>query len=244
MNPIVLVPARMAATRLPEKPLALIAGEPMVVQVWRRAVEADFGAVAVACDHEAIAEAVQRAGGRAVLTDPELPSGTDRISAAVESLDPEGRHDVVVNVQGDLPNVKDSAIRAAVALLADPAVDIGTPVAPITRPEDADAPSVVKMIGSPLGEGRFRALYFTRARAPSGDGPLYEHVGLYAWRRAALRRFVMLPPSTLELRERLEQLRALEAGMRIDAITVADVPISVDTPDDLARARRAMEPAA
>ena len=237
MNPVVLIPARMAATRLPDKPLADIAGEPMIVHVWRRAVEAAIGEVVVATDSPAIAAAVARAGGRVAMTRADHPSGTDRVHEAVSSLDPTGQHDAVVNVQGDLPTVSPAAIRAALVPLMDPAVDVATLVAPITREEERTASSVVKMVGSERAPGRFRCLYFTRATAPWGAGPLWHHIGLYAWRRAALSRFVALPPSGLERRERLEQLRALEAGMRIDAIAVDDVPLGVDTPEDLERAR-------
>ncbi|MET0743235.1 MAG: 3-deoxy-manno-octulosonate cytidylyltransferase [Microvirga sp.] len=236
-DPIVLIPARLAATRLPNKPLADIAGEPMIVHVWRRAVEAGIGAVAVATDDPGIAAAVEKAGGTAVMTRSDHASGSDRIHEAVDKLDPQGRHDVVVNVQGDLPTLDPAAIAASLRPLSDPAVDIATLVAAITRDEERTEPSVVKMIGSEIAPGHFRALYFTRATAPYGDGPLYHHIGLYAYRRRALQRFVTLAPSPLERRERLEQLRAIEAGMRIDAIRVEDVPLGVDTPDDLERAR-------
>ncbi len=237
MHPIVLVPSRLGSTRLPNKPLALIAGEPMIVHVWRRAMETGLGPVVVAADHPSIAEAVQRAGGRAVLTRADHQSGSDRIAEALAGLDPERRHDVVINFQGDLPSVAPDVSRQAAALLDDPAVDLATPVALIRGEDEARAESVVKLVGSERAPGRFRALYFSRARAPWGEGPLYHHIGLYAWRRAALERFVALPPSPLERREKLEQLRALEAGMRIDAVLVDDVPLGVDTPDDLARAR-------
>ena len=236
-DPIVLIPSRLAATRLPNKPLADIGGEPMIVHVWRRAVEAGIGPVAVATDARDIAEAVIRAGGQAIMTRADHASGSDRIFEALEKLDPEGRHDVVVNVQGDLPTIDPGAIAASVSPLSDPVVDIATLVAVIEREEEKANPSVVKMVGSPLSPGRFRALYFTRATAPYGDGPLYHHIGLYAYRRKALSRFVSLQPSPLEMREKLEQLRALEAGMRIDAIVVNDVPLGVDTPHDLERAR-------
>jgi 3-deoxy-manno-octulosonate cytidylyltransferase (CMP-KDO synthetase) len=236
-DPLVLIPARLAATRLPNKPLADIAGEPMIVHVWRRAVEAGIGPVAVATDAAEIADAVTRAGGTAVMTRSDHASGSDRIFEAVEKLDPEGRHDVVVNVQGDLPTVDPRAIAASVAPLADSAVDLATLVAVIRRDAERTNPSVVKMVGSEVSPGRFRALYFTRTTAPYGEGPLYHHIGLYAYRRRALQRFVGLPPSPLELREKLEQLRALEAGMRIDAIVVNDTPLGVDTPEDLERAR-------
>ncbi|MDJ0387749.1 3-deoxy-manno-octulosonate cytidylyltransferase [Roseomonas sp. E05] len=237
MNPVVLIPARLSATRLPNKPLADIHGEPMIVHVWRRAVEADAAPVWIATDAPAIAEAVQAAGGQAVLTGTDHPSGSDRIFEALGRIDPEGRFDTVLNVQGDLPTVMPATLRAALTPLADAEVALGTAVAEIVREEERTAPSVVKMVGSPLGGGRFRALYFTRATAPWGEGPLYHHIGLYAWRRTALARFVALPPSPLERREKLEQLRALEAGMRIDAMQVAEVPLGVDTPEDLERAR-------
>ncbi|HEX2724662.1 MAG TPA: 3-deoxy-manno-octulosonate cytidylyltransferase [Beijerinckiaceae bacterium] len=236
-DPIILIPARLGATRLPNKPLADVLGEPMIVHVWRRACEAGIGPVAVATDARAVADAVVKAGGRAVLTRADHASGSDRIFEAVESLDPEGAHDVVVNVQGDLPTIDPRIIAAATAPLADAAVDIATLVALITREAERDDPNVVKLVGSEVSPNRLRALYFTRATAPHGEGPLYHHIGLYAYRRNALQRFVGLPPSPLEQRERLEQLRALEAGMRIDAMIVDDVPLGVDTAHDLERAR-------
>jgi 3-deoxy-manno-octulosonate cytidylyltransferase (CMP-KDO synthetase) len=236
-DPLVLIPARMSATRLPGKPLAEIAGEPMIVHVWRRAVAAGIGPVAVAADAPEILQAIERAGGRGVLTRTDHASGSDRIWEAVESLDPEGRHDMVVNVQGDLPTIDPHVIAECITPLADPAVDIATLVATITREEEKTAPSVVKLVGSAVGPGRMRALYFTRATAPWGEGPLFHHIGLYAYRRRSLERFVRLPPSPLEMREKLEQLRALEAGMRIDATLVDTVPLGVDTPEDLERAR-------
>jgi 3-deoxy-manno-octulosonate cytidylyltransferase (CMP-KDO synthetase) len=235
--PIILIPARLSATRLPNKPLADIGGEPMIVHVWRRAMEAGIGPVAVATDSEEIARVVTLAGGRAVMTRADHASGSDRIFEAVEKLDPHGRHDVVVNVQGDLPTIDPMAIASSILPLSDAAVDLATLVAPISRADERTNPNVVKMVGSPLSETRFRALYFTRATAPYGDGPLYHHIGLYAYRREALKRFVGLPPSPLEMREKLEQLRAIEAGMRIDAIVVDDVPLGVDTLHDLERAR-------
>ncbi len=230
----------MRATRLPDKPLAEIAGLPMIVQVMRRAEEADIGEVVVATDAEEIAAAVRAHGGRAVMTRADHPSGSDRIHEAIEALDPEGRQDVVVNVQGDLPTIAPGAIRAVLAVMEEKAVALGTLVAPIEREEDREASQVVKMVGSEWKPGRFRCLYFTRATAPWGEGQLWHHIGLYAWRRDALRRFVSLPPSPLELREKLEQLRALEAGMRVDAQAVEDVPLGVDTPADLERARAMM----
>ena len=237
INPVILIPSRLASTRLPNKPLADIGGEPMIVHVWRRAMEAEIGPVAVATDSEDIALAVAKVGGKVVMTRSDHASGSDRIFEAVEKLDPDGRHDVVVNVQGDLPTVNPRAIATSILPLSDPSVDLSTLVALIKREDERSNPNVVKMVGTPLSETRFRALYFTRATAPYGNGPLYHHIGLYAYRRKALQRFVGLPPSSLEMREKLEQLRALEAGMRIDAVIVDDVPLGVDTPDDLERAR-------
>ncbi len=236
-SPLVLIPARFSATRLPGKPLADICGVPMIVQVWRRAREADIGPVVVAADDPRIVEAVRAAGGEAVMTDPNHPSGSDRIFEALGRFDPEGRHDVVVNVQGDLPTIDPAAVRAAIAPLEEKSVDIATLTAEIVRAEERTNPNVVKVVGSSIGPTRMRALYFTRATAPANDGPLFHHIGLYAYRRAALERFVSLPPSTLEKREKLEQLRALEAGMRIDIEIVDTVPLGVDTPEDLERAR-------
>ena len=227
----------MSATRLPGKPLAEIAGEPMIVHVWRRAMESGIGPVVVAADAPEILDAVRAAGGRAVATRPDHASGSDRIWEAVEMVDPEGRHDLIVNVQGDLPTIDPGIIAACIAPLADPEVDIATLAVVITRDEERTASSVVKLVGSEVATGRLRALYFTRATAPWGDGPLLHHIGLYAYRRRSLQRFVTLPPSPLEQREKLEQLRALEAGMRIDATIVDTVPLGVDTPDDLERAR-------
>ena len=234
---LVLIPARMAATRLPGKPLADIHGMPMIVHVWRRASEAGIGRVAVATDDEGIAAAIRAAGGEAVMTGPDHLNGTSRINEAIARLDPDGAFDTIVNVQGDLPTVAPASIRAALDPLADPAVDIATIAAEIVREEERTNPAVVKVVGTPVAARRLRALYFTRATAPWGDGPLYHHIGLYAYRRAALARYVALPPSPLETREKLEQLRALEAGMRIDVAIVDAVPLGVDTPDDLVRAR-------
>jgi 3-deoxy-manno-octulosonate cytidylyltransferase (CMP-KDO synthetase) len=234
---VILIPSRMAATRLPGKPLADIAGLPMIVHVLRRAEAAAVGPVVVATDSREIEAAVHKAGGQAVMTRPDHASGSDRIFEALGKVDPGGNAAIVINVQGDLPTLEKSDITAPLALLADPAVDIGTPAAPISRAEERDDPAVVKVVGTPVGPSRLRALYFTRATAPFGEGPLYHHVGLYAYRRAALERFVKLPPSPLEQREKLEQLRALEAGMRIDVAIVGSAPLGVDTPDVLARAR-------
>lgn len=240
-DPIILIPARLAATRLPDKPLAPIAGEPMIVHVWRRACEASIGPVRVATDSREIAEAVRRAGGEAVMTREDHLNGSSRIFEALQSLDPSGRHDVVVNLQGDLPTIDPGVIGTAIEPLADPSVDIATLACVIRREEERLDPSVVKAVASELSPGRLRALYFTRATAPSGPGPLLHHIGLYAYRRAALARYVALPPSQLEMREKLEQLRALEAGMRIDIMLVDDVPLGVDTPKDLERARAILE---
>jgi 3-deoxy-manno-octulosonate cytidylyltransferase (CMP-KDO synthetase) len=234
---LILIPARMASTRLPGKPLADIAGQPMIVHVLRRAEAAGIGAVAVATDSEPVFAAVEKAGGRAVMTRADHVSGSDRIFEAVQQIDPQGRHRIVVNVQGDLPTLEPDDLKAALMPLADPAVAIATLAAEIVKPAERDNPNVVKLVGSEVAPRRLRALYFTRATAPSGEGPLYHHIGLYAYRREALARFVELPPSPLEVRERLEQLRALEAGMRIDAMVVNSVPLGVDTPEDLETAR-------
>jgi 3-deoxy-manno-octulosonate cytidylyltransferase (CMP-KDO synthetase) len=234
---LILIPARMASARLPGKPLADIAGEPMIVHVMRRAQAAAVGAVVVATDSEAIAACVEKAGGRAVMTRADHASGSDRIFEALQTADPSGRAGIIVNVQGDLPTLAPADVAAAIAPLADPAVDIGTLAAVIKRAEERSNPNVVKVVGTPISASRLRALYFTRAPAPFGDGPLYHHIGLYAYRRAALARFVGLPPSPLEQREKLEQLRALEAGMRIDVAIVDSVPLGVDTPQELERAR-------
>lgn len=236
MNPIVLIPARLAATRLPRKPLADIGGRPMIAHVVDRALAAGLGPVAVATDLEEIRAALAGSGAAVAMTRADHPSGSDRIFEALGMLDPEGRHDVVVNVQGDLPTIAPESIAAALGPLADAAVDIATIAAEIRLEHERTDPNVVKAVGTPIGRDRLRALYFTRATAPSGPGPLYHHIGLYAYRRSALARFVALPPSPLEQRERLEQLRALEAGMRIDVAIVNAVPLGVDTPEHLARA--------
>jgi 3-deoxy-manno-octulosonate cytidylyltransferase (CMP-KDO synthetase) len=234
---LILIPARKAATRLPGKPLADIGGAPMIVHVLRRAQAAEIGPVAVATDSTEIAAIVDKAGGTAVMTRPDHASGSDRIWEALGKLDSQARAEIVVNLQGDLPTIAPDLIRAALAPLADPAVDIATLAAEIKAAEERGNPNVVKVVGTPVGPSRLRALYFTRATAPFGEGPLYHHVGLYAYRRAALARFVALPPSPLEQQEKLEQLRALEAGMRIDVSIVDTVPLGVDTPEDLERAR-------
>jgi 3-deoxy-manno-octulosonate cytidylyltransferase (CMP-KDO synthetase) len=234
---LVLIPARMAATRLPGKPLADIAGLPMIVQVMRRAAAADIGPVVVATDSDEVAGAVTRHGGKAVMTRPDHVSGSDRIFEALGIVDPDGQAQTIVNVQGDLPTIAPEAIRAALAPLGNPAVDIATLAAVTERSEDAANPNIVKVVGTSVAPDRLRALYFTRTAAPWGQGPLFHHIGLYAYRRAALERFVSLPPSPLERREKLEQLRALEAGMRTDVAIVDTVPLGVDTPEDLEAAR-------
>ena len=235
---LVLIPARMAASRLPGKPLLDIAGLPMIVHVLRRAEAAGIGRVAVATDTPDIAVAVMAHGGEAVMTRADHPSGSDRIFEALGKLDPDGAADIIVNLQGDFPTIHPDNIRSVLAPLDDPAVDIATLAAQIHTEEETTNPNVVKAVGSPVSAGRLRALYFTRATAPYGDGPRYHHIGLYAYRRAALERFVSLPPSPLEQQEKLEQLRALEAGMRIDIGIVDTVPRGVDTPADLETARR------
>lgn len=235
---LVLIPARMAATRLPGKPLLDIAGQPMIVHVLRRAEEADIGRVAVATDAPEIAAAVKSAGGEVVMTRADHPSGSDRIFEAATTLDPQAKAGIVVNLQGDFPTITPDTIRAVLPPLGDDAVDIATLASRIHTEEEALNPNVVKAVGSPITAQRLRALYFTRATAPFGDGPRYHHIGLYAYRRAALERFVGLPPSPLEQQEKLEQLRALEAGMRIDVSIVDTVPRGVDTPADLETARR------
>jgi 3-deoxy-manno-octulosonate cytidylyltransferase (CMP-KDO synthetase) len=241
LNPIILIPARMASTRLPGKPLADIHGRPMILHVLDRALEAGLGPVAVAAGEPAIADAVRAAGGTAVLVEAEVPSGTDRIERALAALDPEGRHDVVINLQGDFPTLDPAALAASLAPLADPATDIGTLVCPIADAEELATDSFVKCACAFPGDARVApALYFSRAPIPSGPGPHWHHIGIYAYRRAALRRFVTLPASPLETRERLEQLRALEAGMRIGACRITHGPFGVDTPADLERARLAL----
>ncbi|MBI1214573.1 MAG: 3-deoxy-manno-octulosonate cytidylyltransferase [Alphaproteobacteria bacterium] len=243
-QPIVMIPARMASTRLPNKPLADINGLPMIVHVMKRAEEAKLGRVVIACAEEEIKAAVEKAGGEAVLTDPGLPSGSDRILAALQTVDPQGRHDAVINVQGDLPTLDAALVKTAFSLLLNPETDIATLGAIITKPAEATNPNVVKAVAEidfAKGERYGRALYFTRATAPAGDGPLLHHIGLYAYKRAALEKFVASPPAVLEKRERLEQLRALALGMRIDIAVADTVPLGVDTPEDLETAREALK---
>lgn len=236
---LIVIPARMQSTRLPDKPLVDIAGEPMIVHVWRRAMAAERGRVVVATDTEAIVAAVRKAGGETVMTRADHVSGSDRVFEAVSRVDPEGDFEIILNLQGDLPAVEPETIAACLAPLADKGPQIATIAALITNADERTNPNSVKVIGTPTGvPGRLRALYFTRATAPYGEGPLYHHFGMYAYRRSALERFVSLRPSTLEKREQLEQLRALEDGMRIDVTLVDRVPVEVNTPADLERARR------
>jgi len=236
---LVVIPARMQASRLPGKPLADIAGEPLIVHVWRRAMAAETGRVVVATDTEEIVAAVRKAGGEAVLTRVDHASGSDRVFEAVNHVDPEGDFEIILNLQGDLPAMEPGIVRDCLAPLQDKGPQIATIAAVITVAENRTDPNVVKVVGAPTQvPGRLRALYFTRATAPAGDGPLYHHFGMYAYRRSALERFVSLRPSTLEKREQLEQLRALEDGMRIDVTLVDSVPVEVNTPEDLERARR------
>lgn len=243
MPALIVVPARLKATRLPDKPLALINGEPMIVHVWRRAVQAGAGPVVVAAGDQEIADVISKAGGVAVMTDPALPSGSDRVHAAAEIHDPKGAYDIVVNVQGDLPTLEPKLVAASVTPLADPAIDIATVVAKITMEEELSDNAVVKAaVSFQPGATTGPALYFSRNLIPSGPGDHYHHIGIYAFRRAALRRFVTLKPTILELRERLEQLRAIENGMRMAAALVDTIPLGVDTPADLERARRLLAP--
>jgi len=238
LNPVVVIPARMASTRLPGKPLADINGYPMIVQVLRRALEADVGPVIVACGEEEIASVVRDAGGLAILTKPDHPSGSDRAFEAVEIFDPTNKFNAVINLQGDLPALDPAAVQASLNALEMNGADIATLVAEIQDDEELDDENAVKAVVSLEGGARFgRALWFTRLKAPWGAGPHFHHIGIYAYRRDALRKFVSLPPSPLEKREKLEQLRALEAGMQIDAALVDTVPLGVDTPDDLRRVR-------
>lgn len=238
MKPIVLIPARMASTRLPGKPLADIGGLPMIVRVWQRAVAADLGPVVVACSETDVLKAVEAAGGRAVMTKPSLPSGSDRVWAALNAVDRGFEHDLVVNLQGDLPLFDPGLLKAAIDAMVTTGADIGTCAAEIDDEKEADNPSVVKVVATwDVGGTRGRAHYFTRAKAPWGKGPWFHHVGVYVYRREALQRFVALQPSPLEQREKLEQLRALEAGMSIAVGRVDEVPFSVDTPADLEKVR-------
>ena len=240
-NPVIIIPARMAATRLPGKPLADIAGKPMIVHVMEAAKNANIGPVFVAVAEEEIVREVDLAGGSAILTDPELPSGTDRICAALDQIDANKKHDVVINLQGDIPTIEPDDIKKVLLPLDNDQVDIATLVAPITDESEKDNPSVVKPIVAWSKDKLGRALYFTRAKAPNDDGPHYHHIGIYAYRREAIEKFRTLPPSDLEKREKLEQLRAMENGMRIDVYEIENIPFGVDTPEDLEKARKILE---
>lgn len=241
-KPIILIPARMASTRLPGKPLEDIAGLPMIIQVLKRGQECNLGPVAVACDNHEVFELVEAHGGKAVLTNPDHPSGSDRIFEALEKLDPNKEYDSVINLQGDLPTIDPETVQKAFAMLSDPAVDIGTLGVVIDNEKDKNNPSVVKaVVELDDAHSKGRALYFTRAVAPTGDGPYLHHIGIYTYRRDALEKFVTLKPSYLEQREKLEQLRALANNMRIDLGVVQTNPLGVDTPEDLAEARRILE---
>jgi 3-deoxy-manno-octulosonate cytidylyltransferase (CMP-KDO synthetase) len=243
-NALIVIPARMRASRLPGKPMADIAGEPMIVHVWRQAMYARAGMVVVATDAHEVVDVIRAAGGEALLTRLDHASGSDRVYEAVSRIDPRGAADFVVNLQGDLPTLEPRLVQACIEPLLSPGPDIATLAAEIVEPEERTNPNVVKVVGTPLSARRLRALYFTRATAPAGEGPLYHHIGIYAYRRPALERFVTLQPSALEEREKLEQLRALEAGMRIDVAIVDTVPLGVDTPADLERARALIAPPA
>lgn len=242
MNPVILIPARLKATRLPDKPLADIHGKPMIVHVMERAQASKIGNVYVACDDVRIEAAVLRAGGNAVMTGQDHASGSDRIYEALQKIDPQGKHDIIVNVQGDVPTVEPDVIRAILLPLQDSAVDIATLACVIKTESERNDPSVVKAVLSFSKKNIATALYFTRATAPYGDGDLYHHIGIYAYRRRTLEKFVKLPPSTLEQREKLEQLRALEAGMKIGVAVVNTIPLGVDTPEHLEKARDTLKP--
>ncbi|MCE9506919.1 MAG: 3-deoxy-manno-octulosonate cytidylyltransferase [Alphaproteobacteria bacterium] len=244
MNPIILIPARMASTRLPNKPLADLHGQPMIVHVMQRALESKLGRVVIACAEQEIKTAVEKAGGEAVLTDPMLPSGSDRILAALKTIDPAAKHDAVINVQGDLPTLDAALIKTAFELLKNPATYIGTLAAVIVKEAEKTNPNVVKAVAEidfAKNQKTGRALYFTRTTTPSGAGPLLHHIGMYAYQRSALEKFVAAPPSYLEQREKLEQLRALALGLRIDIAVVDTVPLGVDTPEDLETARSMLQ---
>lgn len=239
MNPVVIIPARMAATRLPNKPLLDIQGKPMILHVCDRALEADIGQVVVAAGNQEIFDVVQDAGIKAVLTDPDLPSGSDRVFEALKITDPDEKHDIVVNLQGDLPIIDPVLLSVILSPLKRDEVDISTLAAIINDESEKDNPNVVKIVMSPDNqyENIGRALYFTRSKSPWGEGDLLHHIGIYAYKRDALKKFIQLKPSYLEKREKLEQLRALEYNMRIDVTVVDTVPIGVDTQSDLEKAR-------
>ena len=236
-HPVIIIPARLASTRLPGKPLADIGGKPMIVRVMERAMMADIAPVYIACAEKEIADAVEAAGGTAILTNPDHPSGTDRIYEALTRIDRDYHADCIINIQGDLPLLDSTLPGRALSLLANPSHDIATLAALIRSEEERHNPSVVKAVIAQDG----RALYFSRAPIPYGTGPCYHHIGLYAYRRQALEDFIALPPSPLEEREKLEQLRALENGMQIGIEVVDTIPLGVDTPADLEVARQLFE---
>lgn len=238
---LILIPSRMGSTRLPNKPMADIGGSPMIVHVWKRAMEANIGVPVVCTDSQEVLDAIKNVGGEAVMTRSGHPSGSDRIWEAVTKFDPDAKAEFIVNVQGDLPTISPELIKASLTPLENKECDIATLATQITDEQERTNPNVVKVIGTPIADNALRALYFTRATAPYGDGPLYHHIGLYTYRRSALERFVSLPPSTLEKRESLEQLRALEAGMRIDVSIVDTAPLGVDTQEDLETARNLLK---
>ncbi len=238
LNPIIVIPTRLAATRLPNKPLADINGKPMITHVYERAMAADLGPVLVAAGDQAIVDVITKANGKAVLTDPGLPSGSDRIWAALQQTDPKGLHEVIINLQGDLPDIEPSTLQAILNLMQDSKVDIATAAARIPNLNEAEKPNVVKVAMHQYGPRSGRALYFSRSLIPHGDGDHWHHIGIYAYRRKALEKFIASPPSALEIREKLEQLRALELGLRIDVALVNRVPIAIDTPEDLELARK------
>ena len=244
MNPIIMIPARMASTRLPNKPLADIHGKPMIVHVMERALESKLGRVVIACGDPEIKVVIEKAGGEAVLTDPALPSGSDRILQALNIIDPKHEYDAVINVQGDLPTLEPKLIKTAFDLLQDTTVSIGTLGAIITKESEKTNSSVVKAVAEidfNAGQKHGRALYFTRTTAPHGDGPLLHHIGLYAYKRLELKKFVSARPSVLEKREKLEQLRALALGMRIEIAVVDTIPLGLDTAEDLEMARQLLK---
>ena len=246
---IVTIPARLAATRLPNKPLADIHGRPMIVHVWERVVAAigSIDQVIVAAGDAEIVDVMQSAGGRVVLTDPDLPSGSDRVFRAIQEIEKQDGITLehIINVQGDLPTLAPEIVKKTANLLQDGS-DMASLVAKIIDPREIDNPNVVKAIvswdaASTKQEKVGRGIYFTRAAAPSGDGPYYHHIGIYGYQRDALEKFVNLPPSTLEKREKLEQLRALEDGMTIRLACVDTIPLGVDTQEDLERARKILQ---
>lgn len=239
---LVIIPTRLAATRLPNKPLADLHGKPMIVHVWEKAMRANVGPVIVASADQAILDAVRTLGGEGVLTDPALPTGTDRVKAAMDLYDPQEKYSHIINIQGDLPTLDPSLVRESLEPFKDPFVDMATLATLIEDPHELNDTNVVKIsLSLEEGENIGRALYFSRNLIPSGEGPHYHHIGLYAYTRACLNRYVNLPVNPLEVREKLEQLRALAHGLRIDVKVVkTKAPFGVDTPADLEKAIRVM----